>query len=297
MIRLVKENYRFLLIGSTWGISQALVLAYGISQIGAYVGGTAVGFYLVFPFYAVFLVCASFIAGYTLTDLRYAVFGVLLSQAISAVAILVLWIHFSPSIAQVSPAPPDGPVPQAIFASLGFAVIGFFLVSLVASVGGVILGDRMEGQTRTRNILLTKYRIVLLTLILVTLIAFPTLALQAQVDNLNRSLNLQNGFRVVNTRLTWDTGTANISASFGPVPEGAGILTISWGASEPLTFYIIVLDITETATEGVGFRDIPFVNPPETAATHIFVAWFHNDACTSTSCPSGYVDYSITIYY
>jgi len=47
--RSMKEDFRFLAIGSAWGIAQALVLVYGISQIEAYVGGTTVALYLLFP--------------------------------------------------------------------------------------------------------------------------------------------------------------------------------------------------------------------------------------------------------
>jgi hypothetical protein len=144
--------------------------------------------------------------------------------------------------------------------------------------------------------LLTKYRLVLLALILVTLVTFPVLAEQARMDNLNRSINLENSFVVrENVVANWDNGVANISASFGPVPTGSGILYVSWNSPEPLTFYVEVLRTTERATSGSA--RLPFVNPPETAPTQVITAWFHNDACSSTGCPSGDVDYSITIFY
>jgi hypothetical protein len=123
--------------------------------------------------------------------------------------------------------------------------------------------------------LLTKYRLVLLALILVTLVTFPVLAEQARMDNLNRSINLENSFVVrENVVANWDNGVANISASFGPVPTGSGILYVSWNSPEPLTFYVEVLRTTERATSGSA--RLPFVNPPETAPTQVITAWFHN---------------------
>jgi hypothetical protein len=101
-MRLVKEDYRFLLTGSVWGIAQALALVYGISQIEAYVGGTTVALYLLFPFYTLFIISTSFVAGYALADLRYAVFGVLLSQFIAVISLLAQ-LQDSPHPSQASP--------------------------------------------------------------------------------------------------------------------------------------------------------------------------------------------------
>jgi hypothetical protein len=108
-MRLVKEDYRFLLTGSVWGIAQALALVYGISQIEAYVGGTTVALYLLFPFYTLFIISTSFVAGYALADLRYAVFGVLLSQFIAVIGLLALSILLPPSITGLTSSIPSLP--------------------------------------------------------------------------------------------------------------------------------------------------------------------------------------------
>jgi hypothetical protein len=277
---------RVILLGLGWGLGQVFFL------VILFAGGLAQSSDALLPSLVVF--GFAIVAGYALSDLRDNVAALILSLIVTVFSFFILSVVGDP----LTPLSPNDF--RRIFA---FYPIAFFIVGLGGSFAGMVLSGSISRIDSKHTLHLSPHRIVLLALFLATLSLGSSLLVQFQFARLERTINLENAQVVKETILAWNAGTVNITANFGPVQKGAGVLEVSYLSTGCTTYYIVILDSLLTLKKGPGVgcqyggARIPFVSSPLLGETsQNFTAWFHNDDCSATGCPAGSMIYKVTIY-
>jgi hypothetical protein len=277
------------LLGLGWGLGQVFFL------VILFAGGLAQTSDVVLPSLVVF--GFAIVVGYALSDLRDNVAALILSITMTFSSFYLLTVLGDPFTSFTALTSDDL---RRIFA---FYPIAFFIVGIGGSFAGMVLSGRISQIDSKHTLHLSPHRIVLLALFLATLSLGSSLLVQFQFARLERTINLENARVVKETILAWKTGTENISANFGPVQKGAGVLEVSYLSTGCITYYVVILDSLVTLKKGPGVgcqyggARIPFVSSPLLGETsQNFTAWFHNDDCSTSGCPSGSMIYKVTIY-
>jgi hypothetical protein len=331
-------NRTVAMVGSTWGILDALLIVVPLYLYGTSLTSTSestsilssprflftgydIGPLPVFPV-GWFVLAVSFISAFAIADMREAVKALGLSEIIAfAVSPLVL-ISF--------PSAKTFPSPDGMIAFFSFVAVAFFLLGMVGAVFGSFLGMWLGEQPDRLTVSLSRHRAFLLAAILVLAIGTSSLLVGSLVTaQLQSAANAANSTRsvtavVTSQTLNWSLGVENVRADFvksnSSNPGGGDRITIEWSSSINVTFHVMLQAAPVYGEEslhscggilyanqcdfscggtycGRGTLDLGSSPTFFSGDTGYTAAWFHNDECSVSGCPSGLLHYEIWMTY
>lgn len=253
------------------------------------------------------------IVGYIQIDAYKSIRTFLVSKLVAVPSFFLIALLTVPGLWDFLILPQGAPSLAAQFVALYIMGILFAMIAvqIFATLIGTFLGDNAMSHKQSRLVRVTRYRTVILGILLLVMIASAgllALNAQAQIDRL-RSDNLglqqtnkflhdsltnpQQHFLIARTDKAWSTGQENITIVTGSQAEYSGYLLVSWSSTVPVSFYSKVLDtVAHTPSGTTGSFKVPVVAGEFVDRS----SWFHNDGCTMTGCPAGSLTYTIELY-
>jgi hypothetical protein len=308
-------NSRVAVVGTVWGVIDVILLVaplylYGTSLSNS--GGRAslvssprflftgytFGPLPVFPV-GWFAIAVSFVLAFALADVRRAVKALVVSEILSFAISPLILISFPTALTSLSP---DG-----IIAFFAFEAVIFFLLGMAGAVFGSFLGSLIEEEPGSFTLSLSRHRTFLLAGILILIVMVSFAAMQSwvivQVQNAAAANSLKGPFQVANKTLNWNAGTQDVWANFTTYNwnyVGNGVIQIEWNSTANVSFHALLSSLTsqlEVTMRSSNCGSAVFCGGSYVTVDHILrqptIAWFHQDACPSSGCPSGQVHYVV----